>query len=83
MAIVTVEIVRRSMTFDQKQELIGRMIDALAAVQGDAIRRLAIVKISELDDGNCSMGGVPLNIGTLRTATDFRFPLIPQKEPIP
>ncbi|GEM_PF-213482 len=65
MPIVTIDVVCDTFTTAQKRDLIGRVTDAMVAVEGEAMRDLTWVRINEVAEGDLGIGGRPL------TAFDF------------
>jgi 4-oxalocrotonate tautomerase len=60
MPLVNVQIIENVFTPEQKQQIIGKITDAMVAVEGEALRGVTWVKIDEVKEGNWGMGGQAL-----------------------
>jgi 4-oxalocrotonate tautomerase len=57
MPLVTIDVIKDVFTPAQKQELLGRVTDALIAVEGEALRGVTWVRIVEIEEGDWAIGG--------------------------
>ncbi len=57
MPLVTIDLIEDVFTPDQKAEMIGRITDAMIAVEGENMRGVTWVKINEVKGGDWAIGG--------------------------
>ena len=57
MPLVTIDVIKDVFTPSQKRELIEKVSDAMAAVEGEALRGVTWVRIQEFEEGDWSIGG--------------------------
>ncbi|MEO6027032.1 MAG: tautomerase family protein [Candidatus Binatia bacterium] len=57
MPLVTIDVIKNVFTPDQKQELIARVTEAMIAVEGENMRPVTWVRISEFEQGDWAIGG--------------------------
>ena len=57
MPLVTIDVIKDVFTSAQKQEIIGRVTDAMIAVTGEALRGVTWVRITEIEQGDWAIGG--------------------------
>lgn len=60
MPLVTIDVIKDVFTGKQKQELIARVTEAMIDVEGENMRGVTWVKISEVASGEWGVGGQPL-----------------------
>jgi 4-oxalocrotonate tautomerase len=60
MPLVDIHVIQGVFTPDQKAAMIAGVTDAMVAVEGEALRGLTWVKITEVAGGNWAIGGKPL-----------------------
>ena len=57
MFLVTVDVLKNALTPDQKERLIEKITTALVAVEGENVRPMTWVRISEFEGGDWAIGG--------------------------
>lgn len=57
MPLVTIEVIKDVFTPGQKQDLIGKVTDAMVAVEGEAMRGVTWVRVQEIEQGDWGIGG--------------------------
>lgn len=57
MPLVTIDLIKDVLTPAQKAELIGKVTDAMVAVEGEALRPVTWVRIQEFEQGQWGIGG--------------------------
>jgi 4-oxalocrotonate tautomerase len=67
MPIVTIDVIRDVFTPEQKQEIIGKVTEAMIGIEGEKMRDLTWVRINEFDRGNWAFGGKTLSASDIRT----------------
>lgn len=60
MPLVTIDVIKDVFSPAQKQELIARVTEAMLAVEGESMRPVTWVRISEFEQGDWAIGGKPL-----------------------
>ncbi|PHP68781.1 4-oxalocrotonate tautomerase [Zhengella mangrovi] len=66
MPMIEVHVIKDVFTPAQKTEIIGRLTDAMVAVEGEAMRGVTWVKIHEVASGDWAIGGQPLTTQAVR-----------------
>lgn len=66
MPMIEVHVIKDVFTPAQKAEIIGRLTDAMVAVEGEAMRGVTWVKIHEVASGDWAIGGQPLTTQAVR-----------------
>ena len=61
MPLVNVQIIENVFTPEQKQQIIGKITDAMVSIEGEALRGVTWVKIDEVKEGNWGIGGQALH----------------------
>ena len=61
MPLVTINVLENVFSDLQKKEIIEKVTDAMASVEGEAMRNLIWVVIEEVPEGNWGVGGQALN----------------------
>lgn len=61
MPLVTIDVIEDVFTPDQKAEMIGRVTEAMIAVEGENMRQVTWVKINEIKGGDWAIGGRTLS----------------------
>jgi 4-oxalocrotonate tautomerase len=61
MPLINVQIIENVFTPEQKQQIIGKITDAMVAIEGEALRAVTWVKIDEVKEGNWGIGGQALH----------------------
>lgn len=57
MPLVTIDVIKNVFTSEQKQEIIARVTEAMIAVEGENMRPVTWVRISEFEQGDWAIGG--------------------------
>ncbi len=60
MPLVTIDVIKDVFTPAQKQELISKVTEAMIAVEGEGMRPVTWVRISEFESGDWAIGGKAL-----------------------
>ncbi len=60
MPLVTIDVIEDVFTPSQKADMIGKVTDAMVAVEGEAMRQVTWVRINEVKGGDWAIGGQPL-----------------------
>mgnify|MGYP003483083326 FL=1 len=60
MPLVTIDVIKDVFTPKQKQELIARVTEAMIQVEGENMRPVTLVRISEFESGDWAIGGKAL-----------------------
>ena len=60
MPLVDIQLIEGVVDKGQKQEMIRKVTDAMVSVEGEAMRGVTWVKISEVASGDWGIGGKPL-----------------------
>ena len=66
MPLVDIHVIRGVFTPEQKQQMISKVTDAMVAVEGEKLRGVTWVKISEVAGGDWAIGGQPLQAADVR-----------------
>ena len=66
MPLITVKLIEGVFTPEQKREMIRKVTDAMAAIEGDRLKPLTWVVIEEVKSGDWGMGGKPLTTGDVK-----------------
>ncbi|MDH5355817.1 MAG: 4-oxalocrotonate tautomerase family protein [Gammaproteobacteria bacterium] len=61
MPLVTINVLENVFSDLQKKEIIERVTDTLASIEGESMRSLIWVVIDEVPEGNWGVGGQALN----------------------
>ena len=60
MPLVTIDVIKNVFTPGQKQDLIEKVTEAMIAVEGESLRPVTWVRISEFEGGDWAIGGKAL-----------------------
>ncbi|MFO1464867.1 MAG: tautomerase family protein [Steroidobacteraceae bacterium] len=60
MPLVTIDVIKDVFTPTQKMELIAKVTEAMIAVEGEKMRPVTWVRISEFESGDWAIGGKAL-----------------------
>jgi 4-oxalocrotonate tautomerase len=60
MPLIDVHVVENTFTPEQKRQMIERLTDAMVSVEGEKMRHVTWVKISEVKSGEWGIGGKPM-----------------------
>lgn len=71
MPLVTINLLERVFSDEQKREMIRKVTDAIVSIEGEAMRGLTWVMIKEIREGNWGIGGQSLANASYRSPTDL------------
>jgi 4-oxalocrotonate tautomerase len=60
MPLVTIDLIKDVFTPAEKRDMIAKVTEAMIAVEGEAMRPVTWVRISEIEQGDWAIGGKPL-----------------------
>ena len=60
MPLIQVRVIKDVFSKDQKRQIINKLTDAMVSVEGENMRGVTWVKISEVSSGEWGIGGQPL-----------------------
>jgi 4-oxalocrotonate tautomerase len=60
MPLVEVHLIENVFTPEQKRQIIQKVTDAMVSIEGETMREVTWVKISETKSGDWAIGGKPL-----------------------
>ena len=60
MPLIEVHVIENVFSPEQKRQMISKLTDAMVAVEGEAMRGVTWVKISEVASGEWGIGGSPV-----------------------
>ncbi|HWL31706.1 MAG TPA: tautomerase family protein [Xanthobacteraceae bacterium] len=60
MPLIEVHLIERVFTPEQKRQIIEKLTDAMVSIEGEAMRGVTWVKISEVASGEWGIGGKPM-----------------------
>lgn len=60
MPLIEVHLIENVFSPEQKRQMISKLTDAMVAVEGEAMRGVTWVKISEVASGEWGIGGSPV-----------------------
>ena len=66
MPLVTIDLIKDVFTPGQKKELINKVTEAMVAVEGENMRPVSWVRISEFEGVDWAIGGKPLHAADVR-----------------
>jgi 4-oxalocrotonate tautomerase len=66
MPLIEVHLIENVFTPEQKRQVIERVTDAMVSVEGENMRGVTWVKISEVASGEWAIGGQPLTTQAVR-----------------
>ena len=66
MPVVNVKLIEGVFTREQKQEMIRRMTDVIADLEGEYMRPYTVVVIDEVKDGDWGVGGKTLSAADVK-----------------
>ena len=61
MPLVDIQVIKNVFTPDQKGQLIDKVTEAMISVEGEAMRGVTWVRVHEVDEGSCAIGGTRLS----------------------
>jgi 4-oxalocrotonate tautomerase len=60
MPLVTIEVIEGVFNSDQKQQMIKQVTDTMVSIEGENLRGVTWVKVSEVQSGDWGIGGQAL-----------------------
>jgi 4-oxalocrotonate tautomerase len=60
MPLIEVHLIEKVFTPEQKRQIIQKLTDAMVSIEGETMREVTWVKISETKSGDWAIGGKPL-----------------------
>jgi 4-oxalocrotonate tautomerase len=60
MPLIEVHLIEKVFNPEQKRQIIQKLTDAMVSIEGEAMRQVTWVKISEIKSGDWAIGGKPL-----------------------
>jgi 4-oxalocrotonate tautomerase len=66
MPLVDIHVIKGVFTPEQKSQMITKVTDAMVSVEGEKLRGVTWVKISEVEGGDWAIGGQPLQAADVR-----------------
>jgi 4-oxalocrotonate tautomerase len=60
MPLIEVHVIENVFNAEQKRQMISKLTDAMVSIEGEAMRGVTWVKISEVASGDWGIGGQPL-----------------------
>ena len=60
MPLINVKVIEGVFSEDQKRTIVGKLTDAMVAIEGENIRPFTWVVLEEVKGGNWAIGGKPL-----------------------
>jgi 4-oxalocrotonate tautomerase len=66
MPLIEVHLIENVFTPEQKRQVIERVTDAMVSVEGENMRGVTWVKISEVASGEWAIGGQPLTTDAVK-----------------
>jgi 4-oxalocrotonate tautomerase len=66
MPLVEIHVIKGVFSPEQKSLMIAKVTDAMVSVEGEKLRGVTWVKISEVQDGDWAIGGQPLQAADVR-----------------
>jgi len=57
MPLVTIDVIKNVFTAEQKQQMIDKVTEALIEIEGEKLRPVTWVRISEYEQGDWAIGG--------------------------
>ena len=73
MPLVTIDVIKGVFSSEQKEQMIQKVTSAMVEVEGEKMRPVTWVRITEVEGGDWAIGGQPLNAADVRamaTGTD-------------
>ena len=73
MPLVTIDVIKGVFSSEQKEQMIQKVTSAMVEVEGENMRPVTWVRITEVEGGDWAIGGQPLNAADVRamaTGTD-------------
>jgi 4-oxalocrotonate tautomerase len=61
MPLVDIHVIKGVFSPEQKSQMIAKVTDAMVSIEGENLRPVTWVKISEVEGGDWAIGGQPLH----------------------
>lgn len=65
MPLVSVEVLEKTFTPEQKKKIIADITNVMVAIEGEPFRKVTWVKINEVKEAQWGIGGHPLTLETV------------------
>ena len=72
MPLIEVHLIEQVFTPEQKRQIIEKVTDAMVSVEGENMRGVTWVKISEVASGDWGIGGKPLTTDAVKAIASGR-----------
>ena len=66
MPLINVKLIEGVFTGDQKQEIMRRLTDTMASIEGENMRGVTWVVVEEVKSGDWAIGGQPLTTADVK-----------------
>jgi 4-oxalocrotonate tautomerase len=66
MPLVEIHVIKGVFSPEQKSQMIAKVTDAMVSVEGEKLRGVTWVKLSEVQGGDWAIGGQPLQAADVR-----------------
>ena len=66
MPLIEVHLIKDVFNSEQKEQIIGKLTDAMVSIEGENMRGVTWVKITEVTSGEWGIGGQPLTTEAVR-----------------
>lgn len=66
MPLVTIEVIKDVFSPEQKQEIITKVTDTIAGIEGEALRPVIWVRVVEIGQGDWGIGGKPMHAADVK-----------------
>ena len=66
MPLTEVHLIENVFNLEQKRQIIQKLTDAMVSIEGENMRGVTWVKISEVASGEWGIGGQPLTAGAVK-----------------
>jgi 4-oxalocrotonate tautomerase len=70
MTLIEVHLIEKVFTPEQKRQIIEKLTDAMVSIEGENLRGVTWVKISEVTSGDWGVGGQPLTTEAVRALAE-------------
>jgi 4-oxalocrotonate tautomerase len=69
MSLIEVHLIEKVFSPEQKRQMIEKLTDAMVSIEGENLRGLTWVKVTEVRTGDWGIGGLPLTTDAVRVLT--------------
>jgi 4-oxalocrotonate tautomerase len=73
MPLIDVHVIENTFTQEQKRQMIEKLTDAMVSVEGEQMRGVTWVKISEVKSGEWGIGGKPMTTEAVKELAAGRY----------